>query len=345
VFVPDLETAIRTLDALCGPMGFAMHGCKVGEAIVFKAFRSVDGHEVNVGLHARGMLSPFLGLPVRVRVADPSRAEAVDVGGGRVLVSCPEDLLLTSAFRPLREGYVAIRGLNDVRYLLVADGHRIDWDDVVAGARADALDDMLHRLIRAAERVEGRPLCPPEVLRSLEPSLTSRQLFIRLEGRDERAARVMAGGRRTRSQRIASRLQARLWQGRYVRGRLGRIRGSVHAATDRLQLRLFKAEIRRLRERSNNGKLPGGRVRPFHVRFLSVCELRDAPAPEDLWFCLSRTHVGRRLGDPVLQAALVRHLPGRSEERSLRKRTTTGDVKAQPHRCESFLVHKSAARD
>jgi hypothetical protein len=238
---------------------------------------------------------------------------------------------------------VAIRGLNDVRYVLVAHGDRIDWDDVVAGARADALADMLHRLIRAAERAEGRPLCPPEVLRSLEPSWISRQLFARQEGKAERAARVMAEGRRTRSQRIAARLQARLWQGRYVRGRLGRIRGAWQAATDRLQLRLFKSEIRRLRETGKGLEVAAPLRGPFRGRFVSACELRETAAPDELGFCLSRVRSGRRLSDPALQSALVRHLPDRSGERSLRKRTTIGDVKAQPHRCESFLVHASAA--
>ena len=339
VFVRDVATGIRALDALCGPMSFAMHGCKVGGAVVFKAFRNVDGHEVNVGLHAGGMPSPFLALPAAVPVSDPGRADAMTVGGRPVLVSSREDLLLTSAFRPLREGYVAIRGLNDVRYLLAADGDRLDWDDVVASARADELGDMLHHLIRAAERADGRSLCPPDVLRELEPGWARGRLFALQSGRDEATERLMAGGRRTRTQRAASALLARLWQGRYVRRRLGRVRGVVHAATDRLHLRMFKSEIRRWRARGTASGDDRGPRQPSRRRFRSVCELRAGPAPPALGFCLSRVRSGRKMGDEALQAALVRHLPDKSEEGSLGKRTTTGEVTAQPHRCESFVVH------
>ncbi len=309
VFVPSWDDAISVLRLLCRQMGFALHGCKVGAVAVLKSFRRTAGHELNVGLYAGGFPTPLLSLPFRLGVADPSRAGAVEVGGARVLACSVEDLLLSSALRPLLDREVAGRALNDARYLLRSDGMNLDWDYVVATAARNELQAFLLGLVRSAERTDGRELVPPEAILRLGSE--------------------------------AKPLGTRSWLIRYARASLGPVRGPRFVILDRLQVRLFRAEIG-LRRRGGAGRTAAASIMALlRPRFRAVCELRSEPAPAELGYCLSRLRRGRRAGQAE---ALVGFLPDRGQESLLRKRTTVGDVHAQPHRCEAFLVSRARPR-
>jgi hypothetical protein len=334
VFVPDDETATLLLDGMCHDLGFAMHGCKVGAGAVIKAFRHTEGHELNVGLHTGDAPSGVQALPLRLGLADPTHGRPVQMGGETLLASSPETLLLTTALRPIREGYFAVRGLNDVRCVLLREEGQLNWDDVVRTAQANALNGSLYHLLVAAERAEGRSLVPPEVQTDLRPGRSQRRLFSIQIGKGEGASRAMVGGRRVRSQRLSARVLRWVWLLRFAQRSLGWIRGTALVATDRPRLRRFYKEIEEARARPAGGL----RSRNRGQRFRSLCEFRITAPSSVLGFCVGRDGHGLRASPRSLTAGLVRHLPDAGQEENLRKRSTIGSVDEQPHRCESFLV-------
>jgi hypothetical protein len=340
VFVPDDEAALRVLDGLCDDLGFVMHGCKVGASAVLKCFRNLEGHELNVGLHSRGFPSAFLGLPMRIGLADPSRADLVRIGGAMVLAGSPEDLLLTSTLRLLRDRHLTIRSLNDVRWLLVAEHGQLDWDELVRTARVNELQGTLHQAVRAAEAAVGHDLAPSSHMRELGPTRLERRLFLAQVERTPGQGADASWRSLDRRRRRAERLSTSRWAVRYAKARLGPIRGTAHSLLDRVQLKLFRREMRLWRR---GGTGAAGLLHAFRRRFGSVCELRQDP-PAELGFCLGSMARPSMPEEDGLLWALARRLPDRGEERALRKRTTTGDVTAQPHRCEAFLVNRTGVR-
>src|SRR5207249_2062207 len=217
---------------------------------------------------------------------------------------------------PVREGFVSIRGLNDVRYLLDAEYGALDWDYLEKAARANGLAGALRVMVQAAERSHGAELVPSSELARFRPGRLERRLFAVQLGSDPTAARTLAagGGRRLR---VAAGGNRTLWQLRLVSLRLGRIRGTLPAVIDRGQFPVSDPEVRLRRAGSPGGSVVATVLRPFRPRFGSACELRTEPAPEQLGFCLSR--IRRQPATDPFEATVVRHLPDRGEEEVLRK--------------------------
>lgn len=360
LFVADADAALRALDALCDRMGFVMHGCRVGSLhgegnAILKTFTIREDHELNVGLAGGAQPSAFVAHPLAAGPVAP-RAERLDVGGMALPVCSPEDMLLMTALRPVREGYFTLRGFGDARGLAVAaaSGVGFDWDHVCRSARADRLNGTLWHLLAGAEAVEGRELVPAEVRAALRPGRAEGWLLARQPPPSAADADGKADPRPSPAQRRAAKVSVWLWNLRFLRAGLGTAGAIRHWVEDRVALRRFGRAVRDARE--GRGPWPPARRGPYR----SLCELREAPAPPEVGFCLSRLPGVASPASPVGVAGparagamaagrpeeplgrLVRHLPGRGEENALRKWRVQRTA-SQGHRCEAFVVRLDGA--
>jgi hypothetical protein len=342
LFVADADAALRGLDALCDGLGFVMHGCRVGSLhgegnAILKTFAIRQDHELNVGLTGGAQPSAFVAHPLAAGPVAP-RAERLDVDGMALLVCSPEDMLLMTALRPVREGYLTLRGFGDARCLAVAaaePGTGFDWDHVCRSALADRLNGTLWHLLAGAESAEGRDLVPGEVKRALRPGRTEAWLLARQPPPSRAEADAVEDPRPSPARRRAAKASVWLWNLRFLRARLGTVGAVRHWIGDRTALRAFNRAVRDARE--GRRPWPSARRGPYR----SLCELREAPAPPEVGFCLSRlpeVASGRStaaLDGPLRR--LVGRLPAHGEEDALRKWRVQRTA-SQGHRCEAFVV-------
>jgi putative nucleotidyltransferase-like protein len=331
----DLDAGLEALDALVGRMGFAMHGCRLGlfrdgGSGLFKTFRMTEGFELNVSILAAGPATSLTALPLVGMETMMERARPVEWDGAKVMVASAEDLLLETALRPLREGKLQLRAVNDTRFLLERLGEGLDWDLVVRTARSDGLESALLWLTGAAEGQAGRGLIPEPVRAGL--ARRGRRFLYPFP-----AGRV--GGTLVR---LRSSTGHRLWKLRSLRAELGGPGAAFHLAADRSRRWALAALARAERSPGTGRRGPMERTRRAVAgttprRYRSLCELRDGPAPQAVGSCLSRG--GARIGPPSWLSAwarqvlrrLERSMPDAGEETAFRKRGS-----GPSHWCEKF---------
>jgi hypothetical protein len=281
----------------------------------------VDGFELNISVLAAGPTSSLIAVALSGWRSLLERARPVDLGGPKALAASPEDLLLETALRPLREGWVAHRAVHDTRFLLEHDGESLDWDHILKAASEGRLTGSLGRMVEAAERVAGRELVGADVRAELAQAAGGR--FDPFPGSNTGAA-GWAGHR--------------MWKLRTLGAEGGMASTAFHLGADPYRRKALARLARSVRSgrRSRSGAVPG--------RYRSVCELRALPAPAGLGRCLSREPSaggppGWLRGDARdALSTLERCMPDGGEEDGFWKRGVGPGRTGQAHRCEAFMV-------
>jgi len=349
IHTEDMGTALRLLAVLRSGMGYAMYrarASRIGTGWLAKlaTFRlSQEGHEVHVDLLVGGRPAGSGRLLLWARQRFEPRSREIGWRGRRLLVPAAEDLLVTTAMEVHRRGRLIRRDLNDVHALLVADGHKLDWDHVKRAAVDARVQGEVHRLVTAAVEELGTPAPPSSEMASLMPTAVERRVLDRAVRVEQERERVATGAGTVIAARRRRVIVAApdLWLLSHVR-RSPLVAGSARfVPVARIDAFVFGLRLRAARAGAG-WFLALPLLRRRALRFGSLCELRAAP-PEGAQFCLARSAHGPgslRGADPetvqVIQS-LVQALPLRAEQEAARIKPAEPGQAWVAHRCAGFL--------
>jgi putative nucleotidyltransferase-like protein len=351
MFVPTLDDGLAIVSAVLSRLGFVLSRCKVSRVegpglAVFNTFRVRRRHELHLDVMAGGYLTRAGLRPLWLQVPMAERSREVGWRGRTLQVPSAEDMLLITAAKPYRRREITRRDMNDAHFLLVAEQGKLDWDYVVRTAKRHQIEGALHLLMEEAERLENRSLVPADVVEELVPSPIEARLLLRAAAAEglQRTVRTAEGTMLRPGRHRWSSLWPALWTLRFARARLGRLGAVAYLLAERFERAVFRLQFRAARRRGPlRAVVP--LLRAMRPRFGSLCELREAPPPANLGFCLARTsarrpHLPEGLGTEERQALgrIIHALPDKVvEERIATTERATQQFEA--HRCGAFLFN------
>ncbi len=274
LMAPDITTALHAA-ALLEAAGYDLDTLRVrrlGEAPdgTVEIRRQVPGHRVSVGI----LIGGYHGHRIRAH----KDAETIDFNDRRVRVPSPEDLLVMLAARIERKQTFALVNVNDAAVILSTDGDRLDWDHVLAAARAARLETTLGVVLHHAHDLLGESVVPEATTIALGGS---KSMLHRI------AMRVAAADMSCEEPSTAERAAKRTWRIDVLRRHLQRDESASlgSEAARRLQRTILKRQVRSLVRAGNVHSLERAATRA-RTRVGAFCEI--APHLAGTTGCMSQ---------------------------------------------------------